>query len=199
MVGAVLTQQTTWTNVEKAIRNLKAGNRMSLAGICSLKKAELEAMIRPSGYFRQKSERLQGLCRFIKRKHSTMDGLFALGDAELREALLAQDGIGKETCDSIMLYAAGRPVFVVDAYTKRIVSRVFGVERELEYDELQDAFQRALRKDVGLYKDMHAQLVELAKQNCRKKDPLCGTCPALRMCGYGGKNGQGIPADRTAG
>jgi endonuclease-3 related protein len=188
VVGAVLTQQTAWTNVEKAIRNLKAGRRMSLAGICGLRRAELEAMVRPSGYFRQKSKRLQGLCRFIRDRHSTLDGLFALGDAELREALLAQDGIGKETCDSIMLYAAGRPVFVVDAYTKRIVSRVFGVGRELEYDELQGAFQKALRGDVNLYKDMHAQLVELAKQNCRKADPLCGTCPALRMCGYGSRN-----------
>lgn len=181
----MLTQQTTWTNVEKAIANLKKDNALSLDAIAGMRRRRLEAAIRPSGYFRQKAARLREFCRLIREKHGSLDGMLALGPEELREALMSANGIGKETCDSIMLYAAGKPVFVIDAYTKRIVTRVFGLADEPDYDALQAAFQNAMKPDITLYKDMHAQLVELAKRHCRKRDPLCASCPALAMCAYG--------------
>ncbi len=185
VVGAILTQQTSWSNTERAIKNLKEGGCMDLNRISVMNREVLEGLIRPSGYFRQKAARLQGLCRFISSEYGTLGSFFSTGELEMRRALLSQNGIGKETCDAIMLYAAGRPTFVVDAYTRRIVSRMLGLRAEPDYDTLQDAFQSAIEEDTELYKDMHAQLVELAKRNCTKRAPRCEACPALEMCIYG--------------
>ncbi len=172
--------------MEKAIVNLRAAKALSLDGICGLNISELERLIRPSGYFRQKATRLKGFCLFVRDAHGSLETLAAMDDKKLRELLLSINGIGKETCDSIMLYALGKRIFVIDAYTKRIVSRMLGIGRELEYDELQGAFHSSMRRDAGLYKDMHAQLVELAKRNCTKREPRCAKCPVLDMCRHGG-------------
>ncbi len=171
--------------MERAIANLKNANALSLDGICGLGTAELEGLVRPSGYFRQKAARLKGFCSFVKARHGSLEAMKRLGGPNLRAELLSVNGIGNETCDSIMLYALGKRIFVVDAYTKRIVSRLLGLRNEPSYDELQEAFHSALRKDIGLYKDMHAQLVELAKRHCTKSDPLCEGCPLLEMCTRG--------------
>lgn len=180
-MGAILTQQSTWTNVEKAIRNLKRARALSLARISSMKRETLEALIRPSGYYRQKAERLQLLCREISRSGS-LKGFLSRDAETLRTDLLSQKGVGKETCDSIMLYAGGIPTFVIDAYTMRIMGRAFNVYGD--YDRMQGLFHNALKGDVELYKDMHAQFVELAKRHCRKS-PSCDGCPLLGTCAYG--------------
>ncbi len=182
IVGAILTQQTTWKNVEKAITNLKHANCMAIGKISSMPKKDLESMVRPAGYFRQKAARLQNLCRFIEKNHGTLENFLSLDIAELREELLAQKGIGNETCDSIMLYAAGKPVFVIDAYTKRIISRLYGTAESMDYKELQSIFEEQLGPQASLYNDFHAQFVELGKRNCRKTNPLCDSCPLNKYC-----------------
>lgn len=184
IVGAVLTQQTSWNNVAKAIAALKSARKMSLNGICSIKTEELEKLIRPSGYYRQKSKRLKALCLRIKRNHSTLEAFLSQEKGALREELLSINGIGKETADSIILYAAGKPVFVVDAYTKRILSRVFGMQEDMDYDSLQSMFHGRISHSAKLYNDMHAQLVEIGKNYCRKSEPICRACPINKMCRY---------------
>ena len=183
LIGAVLTQQTSWKNVEKAIANLRAAGMLDIGSIASAGTGELEALVRPSGFYRQKAGRLRRICRFIKRSYGSLESLFSLDDGELRETLLALDGIGKETADSIILYAAGKPTFVVDSYTRRAMARIMGWSDERGYDELKGHFESGIRKDTSLFKDMHAQFVELGKNYCKKR-PLCGGCPLNSMCSY---------------
>ncbi len=184
IVGAVLTQQTSWNNVAKAIAALKSAGKMTLNSICSIKTEELEKLIRPSGYYRQKSKRLKALCLHIKRKHSTLEAFLSQEKGALREELLSISGIGKETADSIILYAAGKPIFVIDAYTKRILSKVFGMQEDMDYDSMQAMFQERIRPNARLYNDMHAQFVEIGKNYCRKSEPACRACPINKMCAY---------------
>ncbi len=143
----------------------------------------LESLIRPSGYFRQKAERLQLLCRFIKQDYGNVGAFLSLSKGNLKNALLAQNGIGNETCDSIMLYAADKPVFVVDAYTKRICARVFGLADGMGYGELQSILKENSGNSIRLLKDMHAQFVEIGKNYCKNK-PLCSSCPLNKICRY---------------
>ena len=184
VVGAVLTQQTSWNNVAKAIAALKSARKMSLNSICSIKTEELEKLIRPSGYYRQKSKRLKTLCLYIKRKHSTLEAFLLQEKGALREELLSISGIGKETADSIILYAAGKPIFVIDAYTRRILSRVFSMQEDMDYDSLQAMFHERIPPSERLYNDMHAQFVEIGKNYCRKSEPICRACPLGKMCVY---------------
>ena len=183
LVGAMLTQQTSWKNVDKALLNLRKGGLLSLDASAGADLHELELMIRPSGYYRQKAARLKAVCSYIQYKYSTLRRFLNRDVQTLRAELLSLNGIGNETSDSIILYAADKPVFVIDAYTKRMAARLFSIWENLEYDVLQDYFQSALAKDVGLYKDFHAQIVELGKRYCRTK-PLCGDCPLFKICKY---------------
>jgi len=188
LVGAILTQQTSWGNVEKAIGSLKARGMLSLEGIAGSSVAELGEAIRPSGYYRQKAARLIGVCRRIRDEYGTLESFFALGTDELRRELLSMKGIGNETADSILLYAAGRPVFVVDAYTMRIMRRLSsGFEGKGDYESFQRYFMSNTRKSAELYNDFHAQLVELGKRHCKTR-PVCKGCPLEVMCGYAGRH-----------
>jgi endonuclease III related protein len=145
IVGAFLTQNTAWTNVERALANLRAANLLSLEAIRRIPLPDLELLIRPSGYFRQKSQRLKAFVAYLDRQHAgSLVGLFAQPTNELREQLLALNGIGPETADSILLYAGNHPVFVVDAYTRRILERHEILPQKTDYEEIRDLLERAL-------------------------------------------------------
>lgn len=187
-VGAVLTQQTAWNNVKKAIGNLKAANRLDLDRLAHTSIKELESLIKPSGFYRQKAGRLKGLCGDIRRDYGSLDNLFRLGKNKLREVLLSYNGIGDETADSIILYAAEKPVFVVDAYTKRAMHRIDPRIREnIRYEDLKKYFEDRVNKRLELYKEMHAQFVELGKRYC-KTMPICAKCPLNDICEHGMRN-----------
>jgi len=183
MVGALLTQNTNWRNVEKAITALKDADALTPERIVQLPIEELQALIRPSGYFRQKSVRLVRLTQWlIERADGHPEALADVPTDELRMELLALRGIGPETADSILLYAFERPVFVVDTYTMRIAVRHGFVGPECGYDELQYFFSSQLEDDVKLFGDFHGQLVELGKTHCRPK-PRCTGCPVVALLG----------------
>ena len=185
-VGAVLTQQTTWLNVEKAISNLKHANALDINKIAYMKIADLRRLIRPSGYYRQKATRLKQLCRTIIKQYGSFNNMLMLDKNQLRKALLAYNGIGRETADSIILYAAEKPIFVIDAYTKRAMSRINpSIRDDVDYDELRTYFEGSIKRNVRLYKDFHAQFVELGKNYCRKSFPLCSVCPLQNICSFG--------------
>lgn len=184
LVGAILTQQTSWKNVEKALANLKRAHALNLKRLAHIDKNELESYIRPSGFYRQKAWRLKGVCSYILSNYGTLERFFSRNAAELRNELLSLNGIGEETADSIVLYAAEKPVFVVDAYTRRAMHRITGIDEKISYGELQRFFESRAKKDVGLYKDMHAQFVELGKNYC-KTVPKCLECPLNSVCLHG--------------
>jgi endonuclease-3 related protein len=145
IVGAFLTQNTAWTNVERALANLRAANLLSLEAIRRIPLPDLELLIRPSGYFRQKAQRLKSFVAFLDSQYAgSLDNLFAQPTIQLREQLLALNGIGPETADSILLYAANHPVFVVDAYTRRILDRHEILPQKTRYEEIRQLFERAL-------------------------------------------------------
>ena len=178
MVAAVLTQNTNWSNVEKAIRNLKDKGLLKPHKLYSLKNARLAKLIRPAGYYNLKAKRLKNLLRFFILRYQGDMGRMALAEAKvLRQELLTVSGIGPETADSILLYGLGKPVFVVDAYTKRILSRHGIIEEGMDYDGVQRLFMLGLRKDAKLFNEYHALLVRLGKDFCLKGKPRCLTCP----------------------
>lgn len=179
LVGAVLTQNTSWTNVEKAIANLQGAGLLDFAALLTATPDRLAECIRPAGYYRVKAERLQGLVRAIQDEYGDLDALFALPQAPLRDWLLAVKGVGPETADSILLYAAGQPAFVVDAYTCRILVRhnFLDPEQGLAYDEVQALFLDNLPADTTLFGEFHALIVRLGKEFCKKTRPRCESCP----------------------
>lgn len=177
IVGAILTQNTAWTGVEKAIANLRAASALTPAGCHALPEAELGRLIRPAGTFRIKARRLRAFTTMLFAGFSgSLDRLFRLDIASLREVLLNVHGIGPETADCILLYAAQRPVFVIDAYTRRLLARHGWSAPKPSYDELAAQFTDALPPDVGLFNEYHALIVELGKRHCRAK-PVCAGCP----------------------
>ncbi len=180
LVGAVLTQNTNWHNVSKAIDNLKQGDLLSLEALVALPVEELAEMIRPSGYYNLKAQRLHNLLFVLEQevdKTGSLTELFRQDLFLLREKLLAVKGIGPETADSILLYAAEKPIFVVDAYSYRFLSRHGLVAEETSYEEMQELFMSALPAEVALYNEYHALLVCLGKEFCKKQNPRCETCP----------------------
>ncbi len=179
MVGAVLTQNTAWSNVEKAIANLKGQGLLNLASLFALPPPLLAEQIRPCGYFNLKAARLHNLLSLIAdRFDSDLDRFFATPLAALRQQLLEVKGIGPETADSILLYAAGKPIFVVDAYTHRLLSRHGLIsEEEADYHEIQALFMDALPADPALFNEYHALIVRVGKDYCKKTGPRCGECP----------------------
>ena len=183
IIGAILTQQTSWRNVEKALENLRHAKALELRKISGLGQQRLEKLIRPSGFYRQKARRLKALARHIYNNYPSVGKFLNKDTGELRKELLEQNGVGKETADSILLYAAGKKVFVIDAYTKRIMHRVYGTEEGIKYDELQERVSGAIKSDLRLYKDLHAQLVRLGKEYCNTR-PRCNSCPIRGRCNY---------------
>ena len=175
MVGAVLTQSTTWTSVEKAIGNLKTAGVLSPEALRQLPLPEIAALIFSSGYYNAKALKLKSLTAYLEEYHDDLDRMFAVDTCELRRELLGVHGIGEETADSILLYAAERPVFVIDAYTRRILSRIGLAPDKDRYADYQRLFMDNLPADSGLYNEYHALLVWLGKNVCRGR-PLCQQC-----------------------
>lgn len=177
IVGAILTQNTAWANVEKAISNIKEKGLMSPEALYSLPVEELEALLRPSGYYRVKAKRLKSFLEYLATRHKgSLETMFRQPMDSLREDLLSLHGIGEETADSILLYAGGYPVFVVDAYTKRILVRHGLVRGNAPYKEVRAFFMENLPHDAKLFNELHALLVVTGKRFCRK-NPLCADCP----------------------
>lgn len=183
MVGAILTQNTNWTNVEKALFNLKQKVILAPEKILSLSQSELEVCLKPAGYFRVKSQRLLAYCRWYLAQ-SGYQGLQELTTTILRECLLKVHGIGPETADDILLYAFGRPVFVIDAYTRRLLQRLQLIKGDEKYEVLRSLFESNLSKRVDLYKQFHALIVLHAKHYCHKRRPNCAPCKLAQFCFY---------------
>ncbi len=181
-VGAVLTQNTAWKNVEKAIANLKQSGKLDLESILNIDIDELALLIRPAGYFRLKARRLKSLVEYLyKRGGRKLSKIRDVQTQQLRAELLAVWGIGPETADSILLYAFERPVFVVDAYTKRIFSRMGLISREADYEEVRTFFENNLPERLQLFNDYHAQIVATGHNYCSPK-PRCEECPLEDLC-----------------
>ncbi len=182
MVGAILTQNTAWTNVEKAIKNLKEHDKLTPEKIKRSRQQTLARLIRPSGYFNQKAERLRDFAAYYVRSYGGDWRKMAKRDtSELREELLSLRGIGPETADSILLYALDKTVFVVDAYTSRAFSRLGYLPSKASYDHVQRFFTNHLPPDRELFNEYHAQIVYLGKDYCRSKKPKCESCPLATL------------------
>ncbi|OGJ88107.1 MAG: hypothetical protein A2268_04910 [Candidatus Raymondbacteria bacterium RifOxyA12_full_50_37] len=187
IIGAILTQNTAWSNVEKAIASLKQYRLLSLARLRVILCARLARHIRPSGYFNQKSKRIKNFITFLDTRYrGSLRVMAAAPTADLREQLLCINGIGPETADSILLYACDKPVFVVDAYTRRIFSRMGLLKEDETYDAIQRFFEKRMRSDIRVYNQYHALIVNVGKDFCRKLDPRCGTCPLGKECAWQG-------------
>ena len=181
-VGAILTQNTNWGNVEKAIENLKRQDALSAKVIRGMQTRKLAALIRPAGYFNVKARRLRSFIGFLVNDYNgSVKRMAGEGVLPLRKKLLMVNGIGPETADSILLYALGKPVFVIDAYTKRVLSRHGIIGHEKSYDEFQDLFHSSLKRDAELFNEYHALFVRVGKTFCRKNKPLCDQCPIKKV------------------
>ena len=176
-VGAILTQNTNWKNVEIAIDNLKQADLLDSLSLYAAEDSVVAELIRSSGYYNIKTKRLKAFLQFLQEEYAgNMDKMFNEELQTLREKLLGVNGIGEETADSILLYGGGKPVFVVDAYTRRILERHGIISQHRSYKEIQALFMENLPQDTSLYNQYHALLVNTGKCFCRKK-PLCGGCP----------------------
>lgn len=183
MVGAILTQNTAWTNVEKAITNLQQAACLCADAILDCNNESLAELLRPSGYFNIKAARLKHFCRWYL-EHGGYDALSQWETETLRQALLSVHGIGPETADDILLYAFERPVFVIDAYTRRLFSRLGLASGTEPYDGLRQQVEQAFARDksrISVFNELHALIVNHAKDYCRKR-PRCQGCPLTRYC-----------------
>lgn len=176
-VGAILTQNTNWGNVEKAIDNLKSAHALNAKRIHEMPANSLAALIRPAGYFNIKAKRLKAFISFLMDNYNGSMAKMKREDTySLRGKLFSVNGIGPETADSILLYALDKPIFVIDAYTKRVLSRHRIIDDEKSYDEFQALFHASLRKDLKLFNEYHALFVAVGKTYC-KPEPRCDKCP----------------------
>jgi len=189
IIGAILTQNTAWSNVEKALDNLKSKNMLEIKKISDADINILKNLIKPSGFFNQKANRLKNIACYLHENYNdNLDTFFNRNIKEIRNELLSLNGIGPETADSIMLYAGNLPTFVVDAYTKRLCKRL-PLKTGLLYDEIQDYFQEQIKKRCNekeipqIYNELHALIVVQAKKYCKKK-PDCKNCPIRKDCEY---------------
>jgi endonuclease-3 related protein len=186
MVGAILVQNTAWKNVERALQNLRDANLLAPGPLHDLPQAELEELLRPAGYYRIKSARLRHLLDFLLQRYDgSLEAMFATDLATLRQELLSIHGVGPETADSILLYAAGRPTFVVDTYTKRVLARHGWIDFDADYNAVKDYFESQLEDDVALYNEFHALLVRVGHLHCRPT-PRCAGCPLEALLPEGG-------------
>jgi endonuclease-3 related protein len=183
IIGAILTQNTSWSNVEKAISNLKSANMLEPEKLKMVHIKTLEKAVHPSGYFRQKARRLKDFNNYlIDQYNGDLDKMFSRPLDELRKEMLQQKGIGPETADSILLYAGNKPIFVIDAYTRRLIGRL-GLSDKLTYEDLQVFFMENLPEDVQLFNEYHALIVVFVKNICRPK-PVCDHCFLNDYCQY---------------
>jgi endonuclease-3 related protein len=186
MVGAVLVQNTAWKNVERAMANLRDAGALEPRAIQAMSQAELEELIRPAGYFRVKAKRLRNLVDYVvERYQGSLEAMREVDAAQLREELLAVHGVGPETADSILLYALDKPVMVVDAYTHRIWARHGWIDYDTDYHLLQEEAARGLPDDPAVMNEMHALLVNVGKNWC-KRLPKCDECPLQELLPPGG-------------
>ncbi|MCI0339987.1 MAG: hypothetical protein L0216_02355 [Planctomycetales bacterium] len=179
-VGAVLTQNTAWTNALRAFVGMRRARLFSLRALRSAPLGRIARAIRPSGYFRAKARKLRHLARFLAE--TPPRALRRIPTPGLRERLLAVHGIGPETADSILCFALDRPVVVADAYTRRIFARLGIVRAGTGYEETRGVAEAALPRAAAARNEFHARIVDLAKRHCRKREPLCGTCPLRELC-----------------
>jgi endonuclease-3 related protein len=180
VLGAILVQNTSWVNAARAIANLRCAGLLAPAALEKTPRAKLARLIRPSGYFRQKARKVQEFLRFLRREYQgSLATMFQTPTARLREQLLGIHGIGPETADSILLYAGNRPVFVVDAYTRRILQRHGLAHGKESYEELRGLFERSLPGDAAVFNEYHALIVYTGKEYCRSREARCTNC-ALR-------------------
>ncbi len=183
IIGAILTQNTNWKNVEKAINNLKTAKALNPKAILKIRNSKLENWIKPSGFYKQKAKKLKVFVRYFTDKYQgKLRRMFNKPVSQLRTELLNIHGIGPETADSILLYAAEKRSFVVDAYTRRIGKRI-GLYQTDDYHAIKAYYEENLLRSLEIYKEYHALLVELAKIYCRVK-PLCKPCPLFKVCDY---------------
>ncbi|MBM3944819.1 MAG: endonuclease [SAR202 cluster bacterium] len=189
MVGAILTQSAAWTNVEKAIANLKKEDALSPSAIRALPEPELAQLVRPSGYYNAKARKLKAMASFLWEEYGD-DPRGLREDGELlREKLLKVYGIGEETADDIALYVGGIATFVVDAYTRRLVLRLGVFSEDKPYETYRRLFMENLPADVAMFGEYHALIVRHAKEACRKTAPRCGGCVLRRICDFGKSSG----------
>lgn len=178
MLGALLTQNTAWTNVEKALENLRQHRALNFEILEETPPEQLIEWIRPAGFFNQKSAYIKAMISAVRdRFGGSLDKLFALETAALRKELLSWKGVGKETADSIMLYAAGKPIFVIDAYTQRICRRHGWIGEKAKYDDVAELFTSNLPEDTQLFNEYHALIVRTCKDYCSARNPKCEACP----------------------
>ncbi|MBP1661872.1 MAG: uncharacterized protein H6P94_121 [Thermoplasmatales archaeon] len=188
IIGAILTQNTAWTNVEKALKNLKEHNALTIPALNRVPENILKTLIQPSGFFNQKAGRLKYISSYLQKQYNgDLKKFFSQETSTIREELLSLKGIGPETADSILLYAGDHPVFVIDAYTRRIRTRIPLPTVSESYEDIQLFFEQGLstipeKQKTSLYKEYHALLVTLAKQHCWKKKPYCSDCPLSTLC-----------------
>lgn len=176
-VGAILTQNTNWGNVEKAINNLKKNKSLSAKAIYKMPVDRLAILIKPAGYYNIKAKRLKSFINFLMNDYLGSMSKMKKEDLDnLREKLLSINDIGPETADSILLYALDKPVFVIDAYTKRVLSRHNIMDNNKSYDEYQKLFHSSLKRDLKLFNEYHALFVKVGKTFCKSKKPLCSKC-----------------------
>ena len=181
-VGAVLTQNTAWTNVEKAVTALRSADALTPSSLLALPESELAQLIRPAGYHNVKARYLRTMASWVEeRAGGNISRLASVNPAALRNELLALRGVGKETADSILLYAVGLPVFVIDAYTLRTGTRLHLLPEHADYDAAQRMFTDQLPASLSAYQEYHALVVRVAKQHCRTR-PICDGCPLASRC-----------------
>jgi endonuclease-3 related protein len=178
IVGAILTQSTGWGNVERAIANLRAAGMLTVSAMSRVRTARLATLVRPSGYFRQKAKKLKAFLRFLHDEYEgSLEKMFQTPTSELREKLLSVHGIGRETADSILLYAGNHPIFVVDAYTHRIFGRHGLTDGKPEYENVRAMIEASIPQTAELFNEFHALIVNTGKNWCRKSAPRCEECP----------------------
>lgn len=178
ILGAILTQNTTWRNAALAIARLRDAGMLDLARLSATRPGRLQSLIKPAGFFRQKTRTIQSFLLWLNEAHGgSLDQMFSGPTEHLRAALLQLKGLGPETVDAILLYAGGKPFFVADAYTRRILARHGILTHDVDYHEAQQAIHSGLERDAAVYSEFHALLVEVGKQYCRRQEARCGSCP----------------------
>ena len=193
ILGAILTQNTTWYNATLALRNLRKAGLLSWQALRRACLSGLEACVRPSGFYRQKARTIRDFVDWLSREHAgSLDRLFSLPTDELRRRLLDLRGLGPETVDAIILYAVERPLFVADAYTRRVLARHGFVSEAADYHQTQEFLHAYLPPDTSLFNEFHALLVAVGKKHCKPQSPRCAGCPLEEFLPQGG------PAQRRA-
>jgi endonuclease-3 related protein len=181
-IGAILTQNTSWKNAEKALGELKKNNFLNYKKILSTDERDIAYFIKSSGYYNQKAKKIKKFSLWIKEKGGTISLHERDNPYSLRNDLLSINGIGKETADSILLYGLNMPFFIIDTYTRRVYQRVSGDDRDYEYDELREVFENSIEKNFKIYNEFHALIVKIGKDFCLKTNPICNMCPLKKIC-----------------